>query len=484
MSFGIVTGAELNTVHTSNEVTVSGLGDGCTESISGTSIPEGESSRSFSINGGPFGLSDATVRNGDRLRLRLISPSIYGSTNWWYALGARAFRVGSRPGSATNAPIITIVEPVDQATVSARNIVVSGTATDPDGVTSVVAHILGGPFNGYQASSTNGFATWQAEIPLLTGSNVVTVSSSDSLNNQNPVAAEISITNLLTVLEQPSAIESDTANLRLLVVDDSHRALIAIDLVSGQTTVLSDENTPNAENIFVTPAKLVVNSSGSTAWLLDRGYDDIVQIDLATGVRTLLIDSVASASPMSLADATDLVLDESNSRLLLVKGEEETTQVISLSLSSGERVVLSDAATPDSAVPFGVPMSLALDTIGNRLLVMQRNLADPARSGNALLAIDSTSGQRELVIDDSILIDRPVDADIDINRGLVLILSEYYGNEIWAFDLASNELTKLFVSIYPSTDQIARDPLENRLFMLDRPIRAIHLETGEVSVAF
>jgi len=482
MSFGIVTDAELNTVYTSNEVTVSGLGEGCTEQISDTSNVDA-SSRSYSINGSTFGLTGASVKNGDRVRLRLVSPGLYGSVNYWYALGNSAFDVWSKHGSATDAPVVTILSPADQSSISARNIVVSGTATDSDGVASI--SIL--PTNGatYYPTSTDGFATWQVTIDLVTGSNVITVSSADSLNNQNPAAAEITVFNLLTVLEQPRAIESDLANLRLLVADKSHRALIAIDFATGLTDVLSDENTPDATNLFSDPAKLVVNSTGTTAWLLDRDYSDIVQVDLTTGLRTLLTDTVETTSPISLSQATDLVLDEVNSRILLVMGEDESTQVISLSLTSGQRTVLSNANTPNTDVPFGFPMSLALDTIGNHLLVIQRNTVDPSRTGNALIAVDPTTGQREIIIDDSILTGFPVDADVDIDHNRVLVLSNWTRDELLAFDFASDELTELF-SLFPvSVDQIARDSLNNRMLLLQRfLIYAIDLETGEVSEAF
>ena len=233
------------------------------------------------------------------------------------------------------------------------------------------------------------------------------------------------------------------------------------------------------------PAKLVVNSTGTTAWLLDRDYSDIVQVDLTTGLRTLLTDTVETTSPISLSQATDLVLDEVNSRILLVMDEDESTQVISLSLTSGQRTVLSNANNPNTDVPFGFPMSLALDTIGNRLLVIQSNTANPSRTGNALIAVDPTTGQREIIIDDSIWTGLPVDADVDIDRNRVLVLSNSTRDELLALDLASDELTELF-SLFPvSIDQIARDSLNNRMLLLDRYlIYAIYLETGEVSEAF
>ena len=106
---------------------------------------------------------------------------------------------------------------------------------------------------------------------------------------------------------------------------------------------------------------------------------------------------------------------------------------------------------------------------------------------NALIAVDPTTGRREIIIDDSILTGFPVDADVDIDHNRVLVLSNWTRDELLAFDLASDELTEIF-SLFPvSADQIARDSLNNRMLLLQRPliyINAIDLETGEVSEAF
>ena len=292
------------------------------------------------------------------------------------------------------------------------------------------------------------------------------------------------------MLVNPKAIESDISNLRLLAVDQTLRALLAIDLVNGQQTVLSDENTPDATNLFTDPGKLVINNSGSTAWVIDRAYDDIIQVDLATGARSLLVDTVGTGTPQPVSGATDLVLDEVNGRLLLVIGEDATAQVLSLDLASGARTVLSDADTPDANNPFGTPKSLALDTVNNRLLVAQRNHANPAFSGDALLTIDPTTGQRELIIDDAVLTNNPVDADFDIDNGRVIFLTTLhptYRAIILTFDLASNELTTLFSRHSPDSIQITRDPLNNRLLVLydgTNSIGAIDMATGDASLAY
>lgn len=478
---GSIIDAEVNTAYISNEVTISGLGSGCTWIIFGSGP-----NRSYSINGGPFINVEVVIQDGDRVRLRHVSAPTYGTPSFWFMLRS-TFSVTTRPGRPADAPLVTLLSPMDQATVHASRIIVSGIATDPDGVLKINV-------NGIDAISTDGFATWQAEVSLVSGINVLTVSSTDVLLNINPIAAEISIDNQATVLVNPKAIESDISNLRLLAVDQTLRALLAIDLVNGQHTVLSDENTPDATNLFTDPGKLVINNSGSTAWVIDRAYDDIIQVDLATGARTLLIDTVGTGTPQPLSGATDLVLDEVNGRLLLVMGEDATAQVLSLDLASGARTVLSDADTPDASNPFGTPKSLALDMINNRLLVLQRNFAKPVDSGNAILAIDPTTGQRTVLIDDTTLTNDPLDADIDVDNGRVLIMSSFVSLSVFrilTFDLALNELTTLFARPDPiaflNPIQITRDPLNNRLLVLydgRNIVGAIDFATGKVSIAY
>jgi len=482
--FDYVSDAELDTAYISNQVTISGLTKGCSAPLYG-----GGNQGMSSINGGPFKSRRRDVNNGDRVRLRQVSPSTYGATSTWQTLHS-VFRVTTRSGRAADAPKVSVLSPADQSTLNASRIVITGIAEDPDGVNRIEVKRTASSYAFAVATSTNGFATWQAEITLGSGANLLTISSTDSLNNHNPVAAQLSIDNKATVLVNPKAIESDMTNLRLLAVDESLRALIAIDLSSGQFTALSNENLPDANNLFVEPVKVVVNNEGSIAWVIDRAYDDIVQVNLATGARTLLADTVGIGTPTSLSTTTDFVLDEINGRILLVMGEGATAQVLSLDLASGQRSVLSDAATPDSSNPLETPQSLALDPVNNRLLVVQRNHDDSTLSGNALLSIDPSTGQRELLVDATVLTNDARDADLDIDNGRVLILSTIayrYLSRILTFDLAGNTLTTVSSHSNSRPTQIARDPLNNRLLFLDdrtSAVMAVDLETGEVSIAF
>jgi hypothetical protein len=103
------------------------------------------------------------VRNGDRLRLRHVSRSIYGSTSFWIVLN-NSFHVTTRSGRPADAPVVTVLAPADEATVQASRIIVSGIATDPDGVVSI--EVTGTAVSSHRvvATSADGFATWEAEL--------------------------------------------------------------------------------------------------------------------------------------------------------------------------------------------------------------------------------------------------------------------------------------------------------------------------------
>jgi hypothetical protein len=86
----------------------------------------------------------------------------------------------------TQGPALAITSPANNATVTSASLPVNGTASDSgygnDGVSSVTV-------NGVSASggtaSGAGTANWNATITLNPGTNLVTVTAKDSLNNSS-----------------------------------------------------------------------------------------------------------------------------------------------------------------------------------------------------------------------------------------------------------------------------------------------------------
>ena len=76
---------------------------------------------------------------------------------------------------------------------------------------------------------------------------------------------------------------------RLLVVDASLSAILAIDLGSGDRSVFSDSSHGSGPDL-VTPRAAALD--GSTLIVVDAGSGSLFAIDLATGDRSILSDTV------------------------------------------------------------------------------------------------------------------------------------------------------------------------------------------------
>ncbi len=484
-SFKSVNNAALNTEFTSEEVKITRCGSK-EVSISG----DGE----YSVNGGPFTRKTGQMSPNSSVRVRVVSASTFdtttsvsfhvhdgidGLTRFLFGISASAtFSVRTISGDPADAPTAQISSPADQESVNARTIVVTGQANDPDGVYSIEV-------NSIEATSANGYATWQAEIPLVYGVNVITVVSTDSLFNKNPTAAQIQIGNLAAILAEPKAIETDTSNLRLLVADRGLGAVVAINFLDGAHSILSEPQMPDVNVPITEPWKLAVNAAGTVAWIIDRAYDDLVRVDLGTGQRSLVTDTVGMGLDERIGDAKDLVIDEISARALLLFGEFDDARIIAVDLLTGAQAVLSDATTPNADNAFAQPISMALDPISNRLLVAQHS--DAFLDVLAIIAVDPTTGQRSVVIDATQGVGDPRDVELDSVNGRILIVNRF--GEVLSLDLMTDELTILWAATPRLGDpiQLEIDPYNQRALTLhtnNKDLGAIDLITGVPSVAY
>jgi hypothetical protein len=473
--FPPVNNAPLNTATTSNVAIIEGFCSTKDITISG----DGE----YSINGGPFTRQPGQIRPDSRLQVRIVSAPTFGTTRSARVdIGdllfdpSATFSVTTMPGSPEAAPTVQVLSPVDQQVVNARSISIEGQASDPDGIASIEV-------NGVAATSTDGFATWEAEIPLVTGANTITVATADTLLNRNPIAAEIQIENLAVVLAVPVDIAVDAQNVRLLVLDSDLRAMVEIDMTTSEFIMISNDATPDSLIPFIDPRRLAVSANGNQAWVIDHGYEDLIAVDLTTGSRSLVVDTVATGPAESLRDARDIALDEvSNHALLLVGGLNSAvndTRVISVDLADGTRFILSDESIPNADNPLGRlfgGMSVVFDSIGFRLLVMQEE---------NLLSVDPLTGDRGVFSDGGI--ESAVDATLDLLNNRVLVLNRF-SSTIYGADLNSGNVESIWrVSGGFNPQRIAFDPLNNRTFILFKfhsEIFATDMVTGETSIAY
>ena len=94
------------------------------------------------------------------------------------------------------------------------------------------------------ASSTDGFATWVAQVTLPLGMNEVVVSTTDAVGNTEARAAVALVTVVETLLPflGPTGIVVEPSGT-LVVVDSGLRAVVRVNPQTGARTIVSDATT-------------------------------------------------------------------------------------------------------------------------------------------------------------------------------------------------------------------------------------------------
>ena len=194
--------------------------------------------------------------------------------------------------------------------------------------------------------------------------------------------------------ENPWGLALDEAENRVLVLDNYRNALLAVDLATGERTMLVPDLN---DGLVKAQYGLVLDAATRRAFYAETTYEGsdrpvaVVAVDVDTGTRTVLSDATRGAGPI-LQEASTLVLDQGNGRLLVV--EYYTGQVVAVDLVTGDRSILS-AETAGAATSLVTSTHATLDVHGNRLIAF----AGPAGDLRALVAVDLATGARTVLAD-------------------------------------------------------------------------------------
>jgi hypothetical protein len=431
----------------------------------------------YSIDQGPWLTSRSTIRPGQSVQVRMVSAPTYGATRLTSLtigeetcgldiFGNRVCRlegetgqfvITTPAGSAAEAPEVAVTYPADGESVNAISLTVTGTATDPDGVAEVLV-------NGIRATSQDGFASWEATVPLTTGQNQLMVDAADNLLNRRTAAVTLTISNTRIVFQNVRAIDMASQGALLYVIDLSAGGLVAVDpMTDAWTLASSDGGSPLP---FLDPRSLFVDEAAQRAWVVDYGYSELLAIDLVDGSRHLL-----TGNGEALENARDVVLDESRNRLLVLEQLRGPTtsstfgsaRVMSLNLTTGERQLLSDNERPPGEPEFWYAISTEFDAAGDRLIVV-----DTER----VLTIDPVTGERSTLW--SPTFEEPLASELDpVGGRLILAVSQ----AILEVDLATG-MSSLLIDA-GGTGNLEYDQRQNRIFFGRRYLMAIDLTTQE-----
>jgi hypothetical protein len=336
--------------------------------------------------------------------------------------GSEAGAGGAAGADGGPAPV-RILFPPTRSFTDAKSLTVRGRTTDGRDVQSVRV-------NGVVATSTDGFATWSAQVPMVFGENRINVAVTDDEGRASALPDAARVMNNDVSLTQITAFTADAARNRVLIRQWG-RSIVALDRATGRLSVLSDAEHGTGPALDVSGSmawdanhnRIVVvngyshqvlaldpltgnrtvlaqNDSGigpQDSLVLDADGDfayastsDVVELNLTTGARRVLSASasVADSTLQTVYDSVyDDVTDPAKPRLLA--GNYDGVYAVDLATGNRTRVA---AAVPATGTLELRPTKLELDRAGRRLLVLNRNF-----QSFSIVALDLMNGERSLV---------------------------------------------------------------------------------------
>jgi hypothetical protein len=183
--------------------------------------------------------------------------------------------------------------------------------------------------------------------------------------------------------EAPSSIAVE-ADGHLVVVDVSLKAVVRVDPVSGDRTILSDAATGSGPG-FKDLRGIAVEADGSLV-VTDADLDAVVRVDPVSGDRTILSDAATGSRPVLVA-LHDIAVEADGS---LVVADFRLKAVIRVDPVSGDRTILADAAT-GSGLDIKAVSGIAVEADGGLVVANIRQ--------KAVVRVDPVSGDRTILSD-------------------------------------------------------------------------------------
>lgn len=229
--------------------------------------------------------------------------------------------------------------------------------------------------------------------------------------------------------------EADTA----FVLNSYHGSVVAVDLASGARTVVSSEGV-GAGPSLTDPAGIVFDDatlpSEPRLLVSDRALGLVLAVDIASGDRSVLSSTSPQGTGLALNHPSSIELDAANHRLLVVDGEPEfvgssspsvgRNVVIAVDLLTGDRTTVAGAGV-GSGAPLSRLYGLAFDPGTQRLFVAGTNTG-------RIVRVDLQSGERE----------RFVDSNVGSGPGFAEPAALAFDDgELWALDSLNGSLLRV-----------------------------------------
>ncbi len=210
-----------------------------------------------------------------------------------------------------------------------------------------------------------------------------------------------------TRLIQPGPIDLDPARNRVYV-SDFGQAVVAIDLASGDRATVTGAGVGSGPAIK--PNWIVFDPAADRLLVTDFETAALFAIDPVTGARALVSGPSRGNGPI-FTGPRQIALDPLTGVLYLVDSLEKA--LFAIDLSTGDRSIVSGGAA-GAGVPFENPRLLIHDAGGARVLVMDSEYDD-------LIAVDLGTGARTILAGDGPATEDTWGMALDAGRNRILL---------------------------------------------------------------
>ncbi len=398
---------------------------------------------------------------------------------------------GGGGGGGDGTPSAQIGFPAGPAATDTQTLTVTGEAERGS------APVEGVRVNGVEATSSDGFATWSAEVPLVLGTNRIEVEVEDEDGNVFPDSARVDVARRAQVLADVRGLVHVPQTDELFLLDAGNRSLLRVPDGKGLAVIVSDDD-HGAGDDFLVPFELAVTADGSRAFVYDAvvagglfevatstgnrrrlalgplplvtslvhdplrkvlyaaGGPDVLRIDPALETVEVLSDGSEPKLGPTFTTTRGLALEESTGRLYLTDGEES---VLAVDLAKGERVLVTGGDV-GKGTDLVFATEICVDPATGLLHVLDASF-------NRILLVDPATGIREVELELAPLGLSPTSLAFDSERGLVLI-GDARTDVVFALDSAVPELSAFVEarvgSGEPLTDLRALDFADSKLW--------------------
>jgi hypothetical protein len=329
----------------------------------------------------------------------------------------------------TSAPVVKILFPLPLSYTDASTLTVRGTTSAPNAFVSIA-------INSVAATSTDGFKTWSAVVPIHAGQNDLVVSTLDASGNTGANVATASVVNHGPVIGSFAGLAFDASTNQIIVGDGSLQSVYLFDPGTRLGKTLASYNGVSLTDV----GALTLDAANHRALVIDRSRDALVAVDLSTGAA----HDLSTTDPSNLISLLpSMTLDETHHAVFVGSANAVTR----IDLDSGSRVLVSGGASNVGSGPaFNYPPLLALDTYTNpgTPRLVGAVTVDFNVGSASVIAVDPATGNRLVIAPtnaNSAPLFRPTAVALDPSTHHLLVLNSAPQAALISVDLATGNRT-------------------------------------------